>query len=172
MKTVLTKKLLLASAMSLPLLAQAAVQGSLGATSSGSFSITAVLQDLVQVSSLDDLNLGTYSGSGNLTGTEGFCVYRNGTGAYTATLTGSGASNAFTIASGANTMPYTITYNGTAITTGGTTATQTGNSTLTDCGGDDVANNATIVVDIDSTVLQSRPSGTYTGTLTILINPV
>jgi hypothetical protein len=150
----------------------AATQGTLGATSTGNFLITAVLQDLVQVSSLDDLNLGTYPGTGALSGSEGFCVYRNGTGAYTATLTGSGAASAFTIASGANTMAYTVTYNGSAIITGGTTATQAGNSSVTDCGGANVANNATIAVNITQAVLQASPTGTYTGTLTILVSPV
>lgn len=153
----------------------APVQGSLGATSTGSFDIDVTLQDLVQISSLDDLSLGTYSGIGNATGSEAFCVYRNGTGQYTATVTGSynaGAGSGFSVYSAGNTMAYTATYNGNAIASGGTTGTEIGNSSLQDCGGSNVANNATIAVTIPAATLQASPTGTYVGTVTILINPI
>lgn len=172
----LIKSVVLASSIgALSGVSYAATQGTLGATSTGDFLITAVLQDLVRVSSLDDLNLGTYSGTGPLAGSEAFCVYRNGSGAYDATVTGDGGDglgSTFDLYDGsANYMAYTVTYNGNAILSGGTTGTEAGNSSLQDCGGANVANNATIAVSIAAPVLQASPTGTYTGTVTVLIAP-
>lgn len=176
MKNIAKKTLLALTIGSAANLSFAALQqGTLGATSTGSFDITAVLQDLVQISSLDNLALGTYTGTGDMTGSESFCVYRNGTGQYQATVTGSynaGAGSGFVLSDGTNTMAYTVTYNGTGIASGGVTATQAGNASLQDCGGANVANNATIGVTVPAATLQGSPTGTYTGTVTILIGPM
>lgn len=173
MNTMKTMKLgLLAGALAVSSTAFSANDGTLGATSQGDFEIIVALQDLVQISRLDDLNFGTYAGTGALNGAENFCVYRNGTGAYQATLTGDGTSNAFTIASGGNTMPYTVTYDdgsgAVAATTGTVITGQSGSSTSIDCGSSD---NTTVNISIAESVLQASPTGTYQGTLTILIGP-
>jgi spore coat protein U-like protein len=163
---------LLAAAIALPFGAQAANDGTLGSTSTGDFEIIVALQDLVQISRLNDLDFGTYAGSGNLVGNEAFCVYRNGTGAYQATLTGDGTGGAFTIASGGNTIPYTVSYDdgggAAAVTTGTLNTGLMGNATAADCG---AADNTTVTITMTEAALQSQPTGTYQGTLTILIGP-
>lgn len=175
MNKIIRNSLIVLATASTATVGHAATQGTLGATSTGSFVIDVTLQDLVQISSLDDLSLGTYSGTGNATGSEAFCVYRNGTGQYTATVTGTynaGAGTGFSVYSAGNTMAYTVTYNGNAILHGGTTITELGNTSVQDCGGLNVGNNATIGVTIPQATLQAAPTGTYTGTVTILISPV
>lgn len=163
---------LLTAAIATSSLTYAATQGTLGSTSTGDFDIIVALQDLVQISRLDDLNFGTYGGTGALNGAEQFCVYRNGTGAYQVTLTGSGAGSAFTIANGANTMAYTATYNdgtGAVPVTSGTVITgRAGHATSTNCG---AADNSTVNISIAESVLQANPTGTYQGTLTLLVGP-
>lgn len=150
----------------------AATQGSLGANSTGDFDIVAALQDLVQISRLDDLNFGLYPGSGDLNGTENFCVYRNGTGAYEATLTGSGPANSFEVSDGGNSMPYTVTYDDgsgpVAVTTATAITGRSGHGTLTNCGN---ADNAAVNINVQESNLQANPPGNYIGTLTIVIGP-
>ncbi|MCW9015528.1 MAG: hypothetical protein OQJ89_01045, partial [Kangiellaceae bacterium] len=51
----------------------AATQGTLGTTSTGTLDITLDIDNLMRVSNLDDINLGTYAGAGNLTGSDAFC---------------------------------------------------------------------------------------------------
>lgn len=156
----------------------ALVQGTLGATSTGSLDIDVSIQNLVLISGLNNISLGTYNGTDpSLTGSDSFCVYRNGSGSYTATVSGSynaGAGTGFLVygGTGSDTMAYTVTYNGTGITHGSTTATQTGNSSSQSCVGDVGNVNATIGVTIQGSVLQAAPTGNYLGTITILISPV
>jgi len=64
-------------------LAQAAtLDGTLGLTSTGTADVEVIIEDRVQVTSLDGVDLGTYTGTGTLTGTDEMCIYRNGSGAY------------------------------------------------------------------------------------------
>ena len=65
----------------------AATQGTLGATSTGSLNITLTIDALVQISALDDIPLGNYTGGANMTGADDLCVYSN-TGGYEITATG------------------------------------------------------------------------------------
>jgi hypothetical protein len=153
----------------------AATQGTLGATSTGTLNISATLQDLVIISGLADIALGTYSGTGNMTGQSTFCVYRNGTGNYSATLTGDGPG--FLIKSGANTLAYTATFTHGATPVAATSGTVmgtalaplSGNSTSQTCGG---GTNGNISISISQAAAQAAPSGAYTGTLTVLIAPL
>ena len=150
----------------------AATQGTLGTTSTGTLDITLDIDNLMRVSNLDDINLGTYAGAGNLTGSDSFCVYRNGAGNYAITMTGSGAANAFTLANGGNTLPYTVEFvNGgnNAMTTGAALTGQAGANTTSDtCGGTD---NVSVNVAVDNADLAAAPAGNYTGTLTIVVAP-
>jgi hypothetical protein len=72
----------------------AATQGDLGPTSEGSLNITLTIDALVQISALDDIALGPYTGGGNLTGADNLCVYSNN-GGYDITATGNGNGGAF-----------------------------------------------------------------------------
>lgn len=153
----------------------AATQGTLGATSTGSLDITLTIDPLVQISALDDIALGTYTGGGNMTGADDLCVYSNN-GGYDITATGNGAGNAFElIGAGAN-IPYTVEWattagagTGTALTTGVTLASQTGTFTGgPNCGGVD---NAQVIVTVDSADLAAAPADAYTGVLTLLVAP-
>jgi len=154
--------------------ALAANQGTLGATSTGDLTITLDIASLVRVSNLNDINLGTFAGGGGgLAGTDTFCVYRNGTGNYTINMTGDGAASAFTLANGANTVPYSVDFvNGattTAMSTGTALAGQTGANTVSDtCGGVD---NVSVNISVSNGALSAAPAGTYSGVLTMVVAP-
>lgn len=177
MKKSFQKTILAAGIAAFSIPALAATQGTLGNTSTGDVGITVTIQDLVQISALNDIVFGTYGGTGPLTAAETFCVYRNNTGAYQVTLTGNsdglgGTGTDFFVTSGTDTIAYTVTYDdgsgAAAITTGTPLTGQLGDATATDCGGVD---NTTINVSMAEADLQSAAAGTYSGLLTLLVSP-
>ena len=91
--------------------AEAATQGTLGATSTGTANISITKSVQAQISDLSDMTLSSWSiGQGAVTLYSNVCIYSS-TGGYKVTATGSGSSNAYTIASGSNTMPYSVAWN-------------------------------------------------------------
>lgn len=154
----------------------AATQGSLGTDSTGTLDITVDINDLVQVSNLTDLVLGTFNGGGaDLSDSDTFCVYRNGAGTFDITMTGDGGSSAFTLTDGTNTVPYAVDFTNipAASTTAMTTNVALGgqanaNTSSTTCGGTD---NVSVTVTVASGDLASAPAGTYGGTLTMVVAP-
>lgn len=93
------------------------------------------------------------------------------------TASGSGASNAFTLASGSNSLAYSVFYNDASSTTGEAAVTagtvlsgQSGaNTTSVNCGG---GSNANFHVRIAESNLLAAPAGAYTGILTLFVEPV
>jgi hypothetical protein len=151
----------------------AATQGTLGPTSTGTINLTLDIDPLVMVSNLGDINLGTFSGAGNLTGNDAFCVYRNGAGNYNITMNGNGTASAYTLASGGNTLAYTVDFNNgglNAMTATTPLAAQTGADTVdTDCltNGDNVS----VGITVSNAALAAAPAGTYIGVLTMVVAP-
>lgn len=163
----------------------AATQGTLGATSTGSINISITKSVQAQISDLSDLTLANWSiGDGAVVLYSNACIYSS-TGNYKVTATGSGLANLFTISSGLNLIPYTVTWNaggagglsntGTALTTN----IQSGsfgnaNTASANCGGGGVSNDtARIIVNISQASMNLAASSPtpYTGTLTLLVSP-
>jgi len=183
-----SKKLIavaLMAATSLSSSAYAATQGTTGSTSSGSSNITITKPVQAQISDLTDMTLSSWTaGDGAVTLTDNVCVYSS-TGSYKVTATGSGASNAFSLASGSNNLPYTVTWNaggagalantGTSLTAGTqSTGFSNASTTSVNCNGGGTANDtARVVVGITSANMQAAVASTtaYAGTLTMLVTP-
>ena len=93
--------------------AAAAVQGSQGSTSTGSVSINASVPNRVRISGLDDISLLNLDPSVDASNNQDVCVWSNtSTRGYSITASGSGTGNAFTLASGASTVPYSVEWAG------------------------------------------------------------
>lgn len=164
----------------------AATQGTLGATSTGTASLSITKSVQAQISDIQDMTLSNWSiGGGAVSLSSNICVYSS-TGNYKVTATGSGSSNAFTVASGANTIPYTVTWDfggvgslGTGSTASLTSGTQsagytTASTTSALCNGGGASNDtARVTVGITSANMTSAPSSStpYTGTLTMMVTP-
>jgi hypothetical protein len=153
----------------------AATQGTLGATSTGSLNITLTIDQLVQISALNDIALGNYTGGADKTGGDDLCVYSN-IGGYQITATGNGAGSAFRLlGAGAASIPYTVQWadaagatSGDPMTSGTVLTNQSGTFSTPDCGG---GNNARVIVTVNSTDLAAAPAQAYTGVLTLLVAP-
>ena len=159
--------------------AQAATQGSLGATSTGSVSISASVPSRVRISGLSDVAFTNVDPSLNAANAQNVCVWSNtSTNGYQVTASGSGAANAFTLANAAQTVPYTVEWSassgqtsGTALASGTALTGLTSTATNQNCASGPSAS-ASLIVRIASSALQTMPAAvSYTGTLTLLVAP-
>lgn len=161
--------------------ADAATQGSLGATSTGTVVINASVPQQVRISNLADVNFTNANPAVNASSAQNVCVWSNNANRrYRVTATGSGTASAFTIASGAlPAIPYSVSWNntsgattGTALTSGTPLAAQTSVATKSNCSDQTGNASATLFVQIAAADLQDmQATASYTGTLTLLVAP-
>ncbi len=161
--------------------ALASTQGTLGATSTGTITITVSVPSRVQITALNDVTFANVDPTVTATNAQSNCVWSNtATKGYTITATGGGTGGAFTLRSGALTpVTYSVQWNqstgqasGTALTAG--TASGTFNSTATTptCATAPTTSSS-LIVSIPSAQLLTMASLTnYTDTLTLLVAPV
>ena|ERR1022692_2236002 len=156
--------------------ANAATQGTLGATSTGTSLVSLTIAAQYQITGLTDLALGAWSGSGNMTANNDVCVYTNdSTGNYHTLVTDSSGTSAFKVKSGANAIPYTVNWNhvsgvvGNVAVTYGIALLVTGaNTSSVTCGG---LKDANYQVTFLSAALAAASAGSYSTTLTMVIEP-
>lgn len=91
--------------------AHAASQGSLGATSTGSVTITVSVAPRVSISGLADMSFNIQDPSEVASGTQDICIWSNtASKSYTITASGSGPGGAFVLLSGAQAVPYKVSW--------------------------------------------------------------
>jgi hypothetical protein len=164
--------------------AQAATQGTAGTTSTGTVVINASIAARVRISNLTDLTFADSDfapviGTGNsVQKTENVCAWSNNADrSYFITASGSGAANAFTLASSTNpVVPYGVSWaqstgqtTGAALTAGTKSSKLISTATSSNCAG---GASATLIVAITGADAEAMLAGaTYTGTLTLLMTP-
>lgn len=159
--------------------ASAATQGSLGSTSTGSVAIGASVPNRVQLSGLTDVTFTNQDPATAALNAQNVCVWSNtSTKGYNVTASGSGTGSAFTLASGALAVPYSVEWasssgqsSGTALTTGSSLTGLVSTATSANCSAG-ASSSASLIVKISSPSLQSMQAATtYTGTLTLVVAP-
>lgn len=142
-------------------------------TASVTFDLT--VPDSIQLTQVNDINLGVFDGINDMTGSDSLCVYRRGGGQYGVTITGSGNGGAFTLSNGASTLPYSVTWDdggGAQAVTSGVLLSGLANTYTAgpDCSGG-ALNNAILGVQVLATDIAAAATGvgTHTGTLTITV---
>ena len=159
--------------------AQAATQGSQGATSTGSVSISASVPNRVRISGLSDVAFTNVDPSVDASNAQNVCVWSNtSTRGYNIKASGSGAGSAFTLSNAALSVPYSVEWSsssgqtsGTALASGTALTGLTSTATNSSCASGPSAS-ASLIVKILSANLQSMPASTnYTGTLTLVVAP-
>jgi hypothetical protein len=159
--------------------AGAATQGTLGATSTGSISITASVANRAQITGLTDVTFTAVDPGTAATQPQSNCVWSNtSTKGYSITATGSGTAGAFTLANAGATVPYSVQWaqssgqsSGTALTAGTALPGQISTAANPTCSTSPTTTSS-LVVGIAPTNLQSMVAGaSYTGTLTLLVSP-
>ena len=154
-------------------------------TTSGSLDVQLVIADVVHISGLDSIDLGTYAGDSqpmsNSSTPETFCVFRNGDGDYELTLQSGNATvgGVHQMSNGATGLiPYVLDFTDTAgthldILSSALPETRAGGALAADttCGGN-TANNASLVVTVDDVDLDAADAGTYNDTITITVTAI
>lgn len=176
-KTLLIGAGLLAGFAAVP--AAAATQGTLGATSTGSVTISASVPTRARITGLNDVAFTNQDPGTAASSPQNVCIWSNtATKAYTITATGSGSGSAFTLAAGANTVPYSVEWaptsgqtSGSALTAGTASGSLTSAATHQTCTSGPSAS-ASLIVRMSTADLSTMNAGSnYTGTLTLLVTP-
>jgi hypothetical protein len=151
----------------------------LGATSTGSVTITASVPNRARITGLTNVDFTNKDPTSAATSAQNVCVWSNtATGGYTVTATGSGASNAFTLSNGSASVPYSVQWSassnqtsGSTLNTGSASGALTSAATQQACTSGPAAS-ASLIVGISAADLSSMYAGSsYTGTLTLLVTP-
>ena len=157
----------------------AASQGTLGATSTGSVTITASVPTRARITGLSDVAFTNQDPATAASSAQNLCVWSNtATKAYTVTATGSGTASEFTLSNGTATVPYSVQWapssgqtSGSALTAGTASASLTSTATHQACTSGPPAS-ASLVVEISTTDLSTMSAATsYTVSLTLLVTP-
>ena len=157
----------------------AASQGTLGSTSTGSVLISASVPNRVQLSGLSDVSFLNQDPATAALNAQNVCVWSNTTTkGYNVTATGSGTASAFTLGSGALTVPYSVQWSatsgqssGTALATGTALTGLKSTATSANCSSG-VSSSASLIVTMSTANLQTMQAATtYTGTLTLVVAP-
>lgn len=160
--------------------AHAATDGTLGATSTGTVSITASVPNRARITGFSDIDFTNQDPSSAASAAQNVCVWSNtATKAYTITASGSGAGSAFTLTNGGGTVPYQVQWagasgalTGTALTAGSASASFTSTATNQNCASGPAAS-ASLIVGLDTGDLGTMSAGAnYTGVLTLLVTPL
>lgn len=156
----------------------AAEDGKLGETSTGQIDIDLEVTDSVEISSLDDIDFGTYGGAdvGDINAGDAFCVYVNGGDDYTITPTSQNGSFVLVGDSFSDEIEYSVKFAGKAIGADSAAAVKYNAATATfkgsvyrDC---NAVNNASLDVSIPEQEIRDATTDTYADTLILLVNPI
>lgn len=160
--------------------AHAATQGTLGATSTGSITISASVPNRARITGLTDVTFTNQDPNTAASSAQNVCLWSNtATKGYTITATGSGTASAFTLANGTLTVPYSVQWSassgqtsGTALTAATASAGLVSTATQQTCSSGPTSS-ASLIAGISTTDLGGMQAATtYTGTLTLVVTPV
>ena len=141
-------------------------------------SVAPARADTVNISGLSALDLGSFSGSGDLSDQDNICVYHAEGAAYSISAYGSGASGAFTLASAVGTVAYRVFFRD-SVGSGSFVQLQnpnqsynfTGASTASSSCADSGGVNATVKITAVESALMSAIAASYSGNLTVVVAP-
>ncbi len=156
--------------------AGSALAGTIGDTSTDNSVVTLEIADKVQITNVDNISLGAYSGAGAFTGETEYCVHRNGGDSYTVKLTSNTGAFHLTSATTTENINFALKVDadtdasdGQALTYNTASSGMSG-SALVNCGGGD--NGALEVSFTQADLLAVSSANDYTATLTVLIEPL
>jgi hypothetical protein len=143
----------------------------------------AIAADTVRISGLSDLAFGSITSFGtDSVLSESICLYAKSPPGdnYRVTASGSGSGGAFVLSSGSAVLPFEVQWSATPGQTSGLQLlanqaltgqhSASGSAAVDDCS-KGPATSASLIVILRSAALGSASSGTYTGTLTLLVAP-
>lgn len=125
----------------------------------------------VQITDFDDLTFGSWSGSGDLEQSDQLCVYNSASANYKISATS--PSGNFKMNDGGNLLSYEVRFQGSSggfvqLSYNSPTAFTAANTSSQTCGG---GTNSTLKVTVTESALSAAAPGSYSGTITLLLEP-
>ncbi len=152
--------------------AVAATDGTLGGTSEGTAVINISKQNAVKITNLDDINLGTFGSlTATTTGADDVCVFSS-TGGYGLVMTSANDGFSMAATGTTTTIDYSVEWEANLtsdLTYNSMLPGLIGDSSDVDCNGQ---TNATFTISIEPNAFNAAEPGSYTDTLTMLVQPL
>jgi hypothetical protein len=159
--------------------ALAASDGGVGSTSAGSLDITLTIPMLVRISGFTDIDLGTFDGTAPMSGQDGLCVWST-TGGYRLGASDGTSDGSFTLTgqTGSDSLVYGVEWEDEAGTrvalsedlwAGDVSTPLTTNASSASCEG---STNSNVYITISEAAIGGVGADTYTGTLTLTVEPL
>lgn len=127
---------------------------------------------LFRITGMSNFSFGTWSGSNDMVASDTVCIYRSSGTGYRITASGNGAGNSFLSTGSSTTVAYEVHWKhggGSFVSlTANNSQTFTGASNSLTCSGVD---NAELQVTFPESNLSAARADSYTGTLSILLEP-
>lgn len=152
----------------------ASVAGPLGTGSQSNLGIQVRINGLVRISKLNDINLGTWSGSGDLTGADNLCVFSTTWGYSMLVTSSNGSGTTLRLSDGTNHIAYQARWrdffgNTVPLQNGQTTGFLWGVAFGTTC--PVFGTNTRLSVTVPAANIGIKPAATYSDTLTFVLVP-
>jgi hypothetical protein len=129
-----------------------------------------------RITDLSDVAFGPLSGVGDAYLSQSVCAFSTN-GGYFVTASGSGSGGAFTLASGANSLPFEVMWaaspgqtTGTALAAGVASSVFASSATQHSCNSGPPSS-ASLIVVVRANAVSSARAGAYQGTLTVVLAP-
>jgi len=161
--------------------ALAATDGSLDSTSTGTSDVSLVVNDNVLITGLNDVNFPAYgaTNTGDINQGDAFCVYRNGGDGYSITPSNpNGVEFEITSVATGDSIQYTLALDesddasSAAESTYDSAQSFTSGSVFVNCSDEGDGTNTAFDIRINEQELRDTTTGTYTGTLQLLLQPI
>jgi hypothetical protein len=155
-----------------------ASQGSLNTTSTGTADVSLTINDSVMITGMSDVTFPAYgaNNTGDINIGDAFCVYRNGQDGYNIIATNpNGSEFSITSVATGDTVQYTLALDESADASSAselgynTALSFTSGSDEIDCGDETSSVNTAFDIRIAEQEIRDATSGTYTGTLQLLL---
>ena len=156
----------------------AAADGALGAVSLATTNVSLSIPEQFRVSGAEDMDLGSFSGSGDLSASSDVCVYSNGDGGYQVRITDNSSGSGFRLENDDHSaaVVMNVAWNDQPGTSGAEQASDgaampmsSANGSSSDCSNG--GKNANISVNVSGSEMSVAPAGSYQSTLTIMVEP-
>lgn len=149
--------------------------GTADATASADSDISVLIGGRVRISRITDIDLGSYGGTGDLSGNARMCVYHNDGGRYSITPSSAHAqSGVFRVSGAGGFIRYSVSFADddgrrfSGVVSGQRLSNLQGHARSPACQGQ---TNATLNVVFSAEDLQAAGSGSYTDVITLLVEP-
>jgi len=127
----------------------------------------------VRISNMNNIGLGSWSGSGDVSDEDGVCIFNDGGPNYLITASGTGSGGSFRLTDSGNEVEFNVRFKGssggfTSLSPNSSHSFSAADQSDSNCSG---GTNATIEISVSESDLLAAHKGSYSGTLNLQVDP-